>query len=174
MQNKMKHILSVLMVFVMVVSLTACGEEVTLESRTVNGVTLNVPSDLSAFADVEGDQRAQDENSLASITVSQKNDDAQGITAADYDQDTFQQSYMGSYTDVSFEKFDNGAQIDGKTALYTVVKATNPRNVKIVLHMYMVFFDDGKVQNIVIFYSDENDNSVKTNIDNIIKSIKIA
>lgn len=173
MRNKMKHILSVLMVFVMAVSVTACGEEVTMESRTVNGVTLNVPSDLSAFADVDGVQRAEDENSLATITISPVSGDTQGITAADYDQESFQQAYLGSYTDVSFDKFDNSFEIDGKSTLYTVVKATNPRNVKVVIHMYMVFSDAG-VQIITIFYSDENDNSVKTNIDNITKSIKIA
>ena len=80
---------------------------------------------------------------------------------------------MGSYSDVSFDKFDNSYEIDGKSTLYTVVKATNPSNVKVVIHMYMVFSDAG-VQIITIFYSDENDNSVKTNIDNITKSIKIA
>lgn len=87
---KIKHIFSALMIFAMAVSLTACGEEITLESRSANGVTLNVPSDFNAFADNNGMQMATDEDSTATIRISAKGD-AQGVTASDYAQESYQQ-----------------------------------------------------------------------------------
>ncbi len=171
MKNKISPILSVLMVFAAAVSLTACGVE--LESRTISGVTISVPSDFNEFKDQSGIQTATDEDSTATILISAKGD-AQGIKASDYDQNTYQQAYLGSYKDVSFEKFDNAATLDGKTAIYAQIKATNSKDVKFVMHNYIVFFDDGNCQTVSLGYADDGDTSLKSNIDEVLKSIKIS
>ena len=171
MKNKIKHIFSAFVVFAMVVSLTACGEDVTLESRSVNGITLSVPSDFNAFADNNGMQMATDENSTATIVISAKGD-AQGIKASDYNQDSYQQAYLGSYSDVSIEKFDNNAELDGNTTLLAQIKGTNDAGIKVVVYNYITFFEDGTCQSISLSFSADNDSSLKTNIDNITKSVK--
>lgn len=171
MKNKITHISSVLMVFAMVIGLTACGVE--LESRTTSGVTLSVPSDFNEFKDQSGMQIATDEDSTETIIISAKGD-GQGIKASDYDQDTYQQAYLGAYKDVSFEKFDNAATVDGKTAIYAHVKATNDKDVKFVMHNYIIFFDDGNCQTVSLGYADNGDTSLKSNIDEVLKSIKFS
>lgn len=168
---KIRHIFSVLMIFAMAVSLTACGEEVTLESRSVSGITLNVPSDFNAFTDNGEMQIATNEDSTATIVISAKGD-AQGIKASDYDQDSYQQAYLGTYSDVSFEKFNNSAELDGKSALFAQFKGTTEKDVKAVSYNYIIFFEDGTCQSIFLSFSDDADTSLKTNIDSITKSIK--
>lgn len=172
MKSKTRYIFSVLMVLVMAVSLTACGE-VTLESRTVNGVTLSVPDDFGEFKASGGVQMATDEDATAAVAVSEKAD-AQGFKAADYDQDTYQQAYMSAYKDVTFEKFDNNAQFDGKSALDVKFKATTEKGVKVTVYNYIVFFEDGTCQSVSLNYSDGSDSSMETSIDNVIKSIKMG
>lgn len=173
MKNKITHIFSVLMVCIMAVSLTACGEEITLESRTVNGITLNVPSDFKAFEEKEGMQVATDEDSNATIIISPKAD-AEGVKASDYDQDSYQQANLTTYTDISFEKFDNKADIGGNSTLYAKFKGTTQNKVKVVVYNYVIFFEDGNCQSLFLSYADNGDTSLRTNIDNVTKSIKAA
>lgn len=173
MKSKMKQIFSVVMVLAMVVSLTACGEEITLESRTVNGVTLSVPGDFGEFAANGAVQMAADEDSTAGIAVSEKAD-AQGFTASDYDQDTYQQAYTTNYTDVTFETFDNSSELDGNSALYVKFNATTSNDVKLTIYSYIVFFEDGTCQSVALDYTVDADTSLETNIDSVLKSIKMS
>lgn len=76
-------------------------------------------------------QMATDEDSTATILISAKGD-AQGVTASDYAQESYQQAYLGPYSDVSFEKFDNNAELDGKSTLFAQFKGTTALTILIV------------------------------------------
>ena len=172
MKKRFTHIICMLMVFIMAFNFTACGS-VELESKTIKGVTLNIPSDFGEFKESDGISTATDEDSTCAIVISEKGD-AQGIKPTDYEEDTYEQAYMGTYTDTSFVKFDNKAKIDGNPTLFAQFKGTNSKNVKLVVYSYIIFFDDGNCQSISFSYADKRDTSLEENIDSITKSIKIA
>lgn len=74
----MKKIITIMMAALlavaMMIGLTGCGEETTLKSQTINGITLDVPSDFGAFTEKSGLMLATNEDSTASIAVTPSKD----------------------------------------------------------------------------------------------------
>lgn len=171
MKKQVKCIVSVMLAFALLAGITACGEEVTLSSQQVNGVTIDVPSDFGEFQDNGQMKMAKNRDSSANITVSEKIP-AQGATPADFDEETYKAQQFSTFTDVSVEKYDNNATCDGNTALYAHVTGTSENKVKLDLYNYIVFFEDDTYQSILLSYSSEADTSLKDNVDIILKSIK--
>lgn len=174
MKKQITIVISIIMVLTMLGGLTACGsKEVTLNSKTVNGITLDIPSDFGEFADKSGIQMASNEDSTATIAIT-ANIDANGYTAESFDQDTYQQTQMSTYTDVTFEEYDNDATFAGSSALFAHAKGTTSKGVELQVYNYMIFFDDGTFQSIVFSFAEGGENSLKTNIDSIISNAKFA
>lgn len=172
MKKQMKRIFSVMLAFAMVVGLTACGEEVTLSSKQVNGVTIDVPSDFGEFQDSGQMKMAKNEDSSANITVSERIP-AQGMKPGDFDEVAYKEQQFSTFTDVSIEKYDNNAACDGVTALYAHATGTSENDVKLDLYNYIIFFDDDTYQSILLAYSSEADTSLKGNADTIMNNIKL-
>lgn len=189
----MKKFLSVLLtlalVLTMALTLVACGggeepegpenpetpdgEEVTLVNKTVNGVTLDVPSDFADFAETNGIMIARNPDGQASIGIT-GHMDGQGASPAAYTEENYQSSQLASYTDVVFVEFNNAIAVDGVPAVYAHCTAVNSKGAKIECSNFLLFFEDGTYQNIVMVWSTQVASSLADNVVDITGSMKIA
>lgn len=194
MKKAISKVLALSMAVLMVGGLTGCGEsdtalkdgepatsttgnsatgKVELVSDTVNGLTLNVPKDFSEFAEINGVMLATNDTSTASIGITAKKDAGGGVAEA-YDQASYQSTQMSTYSDVKFFEFKNDVKVDGVTAVYAHATGTNPSGVQLELNNFILFFEDGTYQSIVLISSVGNETSLKTNMKSIIDSINCA
>lgn len=151
--------------------LTGCGEDITLESKTTEGITMDVPSDFGEFKDQDGLKIAVNEDSTASIAVTPVQD-AEGVTPEMFDEETYRQNQLDAYTDIEMLKYDQKAEVNGIPALYAHTKVTNDSNVKIEMHNYFLFYEDGTFQNIAVGFTRDAGSFLEENIDAVLKSIK--
>lgn len=116
---------------------------------------------------------ARSEDATASIAITAKKDAGGGVAEA-YDEEAYQTTQMSTYTDVAFIEFKNNAKVDGVTAVYAHATGTNPSGVKLELNNYLLFFEDGTYQSIVLISSVGGNSSLEANIKSVIDSIKLA
>lgn len=170
----MKRLLSFALAAAMALSLVACGSDpVTLAPKTINGLSIDIPSDFGAFTEQTSGAIATNEDTTGNISVSVA-EDAGGLTPADLDQDTYQQMALADATDVQFETYDNAADCNGIPAIFVKCTMKNANDVAVTMYAYILFHEDGTLQSVHIAYNSDTDNSVKANIDAITKSIKLA
>ncbi len=165
--------ISALLGVTMMVGLTGCGEKITLTSQTINGITLDVPSDFGAFGEKSGLMLAANEDSTATIAITPVQD-AGGGTADAFDQETYQSTQMSTFTDVEFVEFNNNTTLNGVPALYAHANGKNSSGVPLEVYNYILFYEDGTFQSIVFSFSADNDSSLEENIKTVIDSIKIG
>lgn len=169
-----KLIVSSVFAIAMMFSLTGCSEEeVTLKSQTLNGVTLQVPSDFGEFKEDGGFMLGKNEDATASMVVS-KIASAEGTKPSDFTKESYLMSQTTDYKDVEVLEFDQNASIQGKKAVYAHLKAKNSSDVEIELYNYIAFFDDGNYQSVVLCHSIGADSALEKNVKAIIDSIKFA
>ncbi|MCX7615466.1 MAG: hypothetical protein N2Z65_06895 [Clostridiales bacterium] len=178
----MKKALSIILMAALSLTLmfgmTGCGEEkVTLASQTVNGLSFNVPSDFGEFAEKQNAMVATSSNSTGSISVSVVGD-AQGSTPADWDKDSYTKSAFPNCTDVTFVDFKTDASIAGSPAVFAHLTGKNSNGAAFECYSYIIYIsgDDGAntCQSITFTFGKDNDSSLKSNIDSILKSIAFA
>ncbi|MEG0771524.1 MAG: hypothetical protein RR436_06470 [Clostridia bacterium] len=148
-------------------------DKIKLVSDTVNGMTLNVPDDLSEFVDTKGIMRAKNDAGTASIAISAPQDAGGGVPEA-YTKEAYQSTQMTTYSDVTFLEFKNNATVDGASAVYAHAKGTNPNGVKLELYNYLIFFENGNYQSVVFVFSEGSGTFLEKNIQSIISSMKLA
>ena len=139
----MKKLLAATLALGLVLALTACGgPAITLASKTANGISLDVPSDFSEFAESNGAMIAASKGETASISISAAADGG-GLTPADIDQDTYQQlAYPGS-NDIEFSAYDNAATCNGIPAISAVCKLKNTNGAVVTAYSFLLFHEDG-------------------------------
>lgn len=167
----MKKLLATTLALVLMLALAACSAEpITLAAKSVNGISVEVPSDFGDFSDNNGAMIASNEDKTASISVSAAADGG-GFTSADIDQDTYAElSFPGK--EVEFSAFDNAASINGTPAISAVCKMKNANGVDVTSYSFLLFHEDGTVQGVSVNYNNDVDSSAKDNADAIVKSIK--
>ncbi len=174
MKKFFKHGVALLLAACMMVCFTACGdEEVALASRTVKGVTLDVPEDFGKFEknkDIDNGVVAKDENALANIVVTSPVD-AQGATATDLKKKDFKETF--GFTDDQILEFDNKAKVGDLPAVYSHTVNENKKGVTTEQHLYYIFLADGTYQNVVLSYSKDEESSLSKNIDAVRNSISV-
>lgn len=173
----MKKIMSVLVLaalsLTMMFGLAGCGGEVTLAAKTIEGISIDMPSDFGEFTDQSGMQLAANEDQTATITVS-ATADGQGIKPTDFSQEDYRQQIFPGKNNVEFVKFDNASDCNGIPAIFSECKMKNSSDVSVTTNTYILFHEDGKIQTVNIAYNTEEDSSAKANIDAILKSIKAS
>ena len=169
----MKKVLVLVMALIFSLSLVACGgEEITLQSQTVNNLTLDIPSDFGEFSDVaEQIKMAINEDSTATITLSERVD-AQGVTADLWDEETFVENVLTGFGDLQVLEFNNTVTAAGTTAVYAHYTGKNSSDVETEGHNYFLYFDDGTYQSIAFSYITDKDSSLKQNLTAIVDSMK--
>lgn len=169
----MRKLLTLMMVFILSIGIMACAEEkVTLQSTTVNGLTLDVPSDFGAFEDVEGQiKMSKNENSTSVIAISERVD-AQGLTADSLDQQTFVENVLSSFEDLQVLEFSNAKTIAGVPSVFAHYSGKNTSNVEVEGYTYLLYHDDSTFQSIAFNFTKGADSSLTQNITTIIDSMK--
>ncbi len=174
MKKIVSSVLLALMAAALILGLTACSEEeITLVSKTVNGITLNVPSDLGEFTDNQGIQMAQDENAKASIGISFVGD-SMGTSPSSWDEESYAAATLPNYTDVTFAEFDNQATVAGMPAVYAHYTTKSSSGTMVEAYSLLIYYEEGQFQSINIVFVQDEDTSVKSNIDAILNSITFA
>jgi hypothetical protein len=169
----MKKFLALMMALILSVSLIACGgEEITLQSQTVNGLTFDVPSDFGEFNDIADQiKMAVNEDSTATITLSERVD-AQGITADLWDKETFIEAALSGMGDVQVLEFSNTASAVGSPAVFSHYTAINASDAPVEGYMYFIYYNDGTYQSIAFSFNKDGNSSLKQNINAIMDSLK--
>jgi hypothetical protein len=162
-----------MMALILSLSLAACGgEEITLQSQTVNDLTFDIPSDFGEFSDLDDQIKvAVNEDGTASITLS-KREDAQGTTADLWDEETFISAALSGLGDPQVLEFNNTATAVGSPAVFAHYTATNSNDVSVEGYMYFIYYNDGTYQSIAFSFNKDSDSSLKQNIDAIFVSLK--
>ncbi len=174
MKKLVRSALSVILAAGILAGLSACSEPVTLASKTVDGITLDVPSDFGEFtAQSDVVKIAANSDSTATISVSAVAD-GQGITADLWDQASFQEQLLSKFTDVNFVSFSNTEELSGVSAVTAHYTAKNSSGVSVESYSYLLYFEDGTVQSFSFNFNTEKETSLKTNIDAIIASLSIG
>lgn len=173
MKKALKRVLTAAWVLTMALGLAACDASVTLASKTINGITLDIPSDLGAFVDQNGALMAANEDKTGIIVISATGG-AQGLQPDSLDEDTFLALMLPGKENVAFLTYDNAYDCSGIPAVFASCNYVNASGVKVVNHVFLLFHDEATLQTLAITYSEEGDNSVKANIDTILKSVKVA
>ncbi len=170
----MKKILALMIVLAISLSLTACGgEEVTLQSQTVNNLTLDVPSDIGEFTDVSDNVKmAYNDDSTAGITISGRVD-AQGITADMWDEETYTTTVLSEFGDLQVLEFSTSETVAGSSAVYAHYTGKNSGDVEIDCYNYMLFFDDGTFQSVAFNFTKDADSYLKKNLSQVIESMRV-
>lgn len=169
----MKKLLVVMAALILSFSLVACAEEeITLQSQTISGLTLDVPSDFGEFSEVADQiKMATNEDSTATITISERVD-AQGVTADLWDQETFIASTLSGFGDSQVLEFSNTKTVAGFPAVFAHYTAKNANDAVVEGYMYFIYFDDGTYQSIAFSFNKDGDSSLKQNINAIMNSLK--
>lgn len=169
----MKRLLILMIVLILSIGITACAKEnVTLQSTTVNGLTLDVPSDFGAFEDMEGQiKMSKNENNTSSIAISERID-AQGLKADSWDQQIFVENVISFFKDLQILEFSNAKTIVGVPAVFAHYSGKNASNVEVEGYTYLLYHDDGTFQSIAFSFTKGADTSLTQNITTIIDSMK--
>lgn len=167
----MKKLVALALAVMMTLSLTACGgDPVTLSTKSVNGVSIDVPSDFGGFTDQGSGMLATNEDTSATIIVGIPVDSG-GFGPADLDQDSYRQQIFGE-TDVKFITFDNAADCNGIPAVFANCELTNSNGVDLTVNTWVLFHEDGTTQTVSLTYTTGADTSLEENIDAIVSSVK--
>lgn len=168
----MKKLLALALAATLALGLAACGDDpVTMSTRTANGISIDLPSDIGEFKDQNGVKLATSEDSTSVVTVTAVSD-AGGTLPGDIDQDSYVQSVFPENNSVEVVKYDNAANCNGVPAIFAVCNVTNDSGNKVVTQAYMLFYNDGTLQGVSISYSAVDETSTKANMDAILASIK--
>ncbi|NLY43390.1 MAG: hypothetical protein GX066_05375 [Clostridiaceae bacterium] len=169
----MKKLLTLMMVFILSLSLVACGgEEITLQSQTVNGLTFDVPSDFGEFEDFQSQFKvAKNADSTASIAVSGRID-AEGITADSWDEELYSAIVLGSFAESQLLEFSNTDTVAGAPAIFAHYTGKNAKDIEVEGYNYYVYYDDGTYQSIAFTFFKDGNSSLEQNITAILNSIK--
>lgn len=169
----MKKIFTLITVLILSLSFAACGKEkITLQSQTVNGLTLDVPSDFGAFEEVEEKiKMSKNADSTSVITISERVD-AQGLTADSWDKETFTQSVLRSFGDLQVLEFSNAKTIAGVPAVFAHYSGKNTSNVDVEGYTYFLYHDDDTYQSIAFNFTKGVDSSLTQNLSAIMDSMK--
>lgn len=81
---------------------------------------------------------------------------------------------MATYTGVEFIEFNNNTTLDGIKALYAHAKGNNSSGVSLEVYNYILFFEDGSFQSVVLSYATDSDSFLKENIKTVLGSIKVS
>lgn len=180
----MKKIIALMMVFMLMLSLVACGEEaidsnspnvtdITLVSKEANFTKILVPSDFGDFKFTEGTGVINGTGESIAITETFIADtEINEIT-----QEDIMEVLKGSYTNVSIESFDNEATVAGVDAIYTIATGKgNTDGKEKTVHYIILYFnleDQLCNQTIVLTYLNNQNTSLENNIKEIVESISL-
>lgn len=169
----MKKLLTLMILLILSLSLVACGgEEITLQSQTVNGLTLEVPSDFGSFEDVEKQiKMAKNADSTSTITISERVD-AQGLTVDSWDEKTFAENVLTGLGDLKILEFSNTKTIAGVPAVFAHYYVKNKSNVEVEGYNYFLYHNNGTYQSIAFSFTKGADSSLTKNLNKIIDSMK--
>ena len=168
----MKKLLVTALTLGILLALTACGgEAITLATKTVNGISMSVPSDFGEFAEKDGAMVAANKDNTATISITAAGDGG-GLVPADIDQDTYQQQAYSGVSDVEFSSYNNAASCNGIPAISAVCKVKNAKGIAVMTYSYLLFHEDGTIQGVSLNYNTDVSNSVKDNVDAMANSIK--
>lgn len=186
MKKSITTVLSFLMVLTMIFGLAGCGEEnaspsggkkVTLTSKTVNGLSFDVPDDFGDFAETQGVMLATNEESTASIVVSGELD-MMGRRPEDISKEYYTQSVIPNYTDVNFLEFKTDVAISYSTAVHAHFTAKSASGLEVESYAYLIYLHvddgDGMMQSVMFSFTKDADNSLKANIADVKSSLKFA
>lgn len=155
-----------------ILSLVACGgEEITLESRTVNGLTFDVPSDIGEFSENAQIQTAANKDNTAVITISERID-AEGVTADLWDEEVYAATMIGGLEGAQLLEFSNSETVAGADTVYAHYTAKNSNGAEVEGYNYMFFFDDGTYQSLAFNFTKGSDTYLQKNLTTVINSIK--
>ncbi len=169
----MKKILVLMMALILSLSLVACGgEEITLQSQTVNDLTLDVPSDFGEFSEAAAQiKMAKNEDNTATITVSERVA-AEGVTADLWDKETFIANVLTNFGDLEVLEFSNAETAAGTTAVFAHYTGKNSSDVGVEGYNYFLYFNDDTYQSVAFSFTKDRDSSLKQNLTAIIDSMK--
>lgn len=172
----MRKVISIAFAFslvgMMMVGLTGCYEEVTITTRTANGITIDVPSDFGEFKNTNNVMIVTDENSYASIGITVAAD-SQNTSVTDWTKENYQENALKSLTEVIIIEFDNTAKIGETPTLFIHYTAKNTKEVSVDGYNYLIYLPDGKFQSVTISFDTNSNNKLKDNPATIKTSIKI-
>ncbi len=169
----MKKVLVLIITLIISLSLTACGSnEVTLQSKTVYGLTLDVPTDLDEFSNVSDRVKAAyNSDNTAGITISDRVDGG-GITADFWDEETYIENILAEFDGLQVLEFSNSETVAGTKAVYAHYEGNNSNDVEVEAYNYMLFYDDGTFQSVAFNFIKGEDSFLKKNISKVIESIR--
>lgn len=177
MKKSSKLVLFFLMVAIAVFSLVGCSDKkVTLTNKTVNGISFDVPDDFKDFNKKEESTLATDEDSTASIAVSDVLD-AEGMPIEGWTKDSYKELMLSSFSNVEIIEYKSDVTISNSKAIYVHYTAKNSNNVEIEGHNYLIYHpgegDAQTCQTLAFAYNKNTDTSLKSNMEAIKNSISV-
>lgn len=169
----MKKLLTLMISLILCLSLAACGEEeITLQNKIVNGITLNVPSDFGKFEDYDEQIKlAKNEDNTSSISISERVD-AHGIIADSWDEQAFLENILSGFGDAKILEFSNAKTVAGVPTVFAHYVGKNSSDVEVEGYSYFLYHDDGTYQPIAFSFTKGADTSLTKNLTAIVDSIK--
>ena len=170
------------MVLTVLLGLTGCGEEkagekVTLSSKTVNGLSFDVPDDFKDFTETQSVMLSTNEKSTASIVVSGELD-LMGIRPEDVSKEYYTQTIIPNYTDVNFIEFKTDVVVSHTTAVYAHFTTKKADGLEVEAHAYLIYLPvddgDGKMQSVMFSFTKDTESSLEANIDTVKSSLKFS
>ena len=172
----LKKIVSVGIASMMLLGLAGCSDDVsdvTLQTKTVNGVSLSVPSDFGEFTSSEGYMVASGPN--ASLTISPAT--ADDSTPADWTEQTIREALQSEYSSMTFKSVTKGKAPNGEQAVYASFTAKSSDTTDSTVYevrLVMLFTDKGQLYiNFIMFTEGDNSSTAKF-ADDIMKSMTVA
>lgn len=177
----MKKIFALMMVFVLMLGLVACGgeeavdspnpAEITLSMKEANYVKLLLPDDFKDFEITDGNAMAQGVGSSVVITESFYTDDK----LEDMTEEAMIELLSSSYSNLEVLEYKNDFQIDGIDAVMITAKGQGGSTSKDRTVRYiMVFFEiEGQQasQQIIFGYNTDENTALELKMEEIMESI---
>lgn len=153
-------------------SSTASSAEATLVRKSVNGITLNIPSNFKDFADVgDGSGVMMAKDGLGSNIVVQPRRDGKGAKPSDMTKDLYAKSIAEDEPGATIIDFKNNANVGGVPAV-TGHESFDMSGKKIESWSVEMYYADETIQNITITTKADG-NPLYKNADAIVKSIAV-
>lgn len=176
-------VLCLIIALTMLIGLTGCGEEESasseektiLSNKTINGLSFDVPDDFSEFTESQSVMLSTNEESTASIVVSEELD-MRGIRPEEISKEYYLETVIPSYTDVNFIEFKTDVAVSHTTAVYAHFTTTKSDGLEVEAHAYLIYLPvddgDGKMQSVMFSFAKDTDSSLEKNIDAVKSSLK--
>ncbi|MEG0277007.1 MAG: hypothetical protein RR630_08250 [Coprobacillus sp.] len=173
----MKKVFSIVLSLLMIsILLIGCGSEkeetneVKLVTKTVNKVSISVPSDYSEFKDTDGFMAASGPN--ASITISPV---VEAVDPSMWTEESLRELYADKYSEIVFKNIIRDVKVEGGSAIYVIFTSTAKEGgTKFDTRLVLLYTEENTMYSNYVAFKDGADCSTAKFADEIMKSMKIV